>query len=225
MTILFFRYGPDFLLLALLILIFFRSARTKQQKRKRAILFLKRIAPLTLASYLLCAWAIPFVFGSFFVTARYLPQKLEAHKLRLYWQVACLIPGVKASDEDIQETIEEIGAEYSMHPALIRALVQVESSSNQMAISPLGACGLTQMMPNTYYSMARGNPFSVRSNLRAGTLYLRKLYRRYNGNLDLALAAYNAGPGTIARHGRVPPGSVSRYVAKVRRLYKQYKKG
>ena len=110
-----------------------------------------------------------------------------------------------------------------MHPDLIRAVVRVESSNNQFALSNVGACGLMQVMPNTFYSLHGGNPFTVRSNLTAGTMYLRQLYRQFDGNIELALAAYNTGPGMVARRGAVPPGGVRRYVDKVMWWYKNYR--
>ena len=119
--------------------------------------------------------------------------------------------------------LPQVAREYTMNPDLIRAIVRVESSNNQFAISNVGGCGLMQVMPNTYYSLRRGNPFSVKSNLRAGTEYLRSLYRRYNGNIEMAIAAYNAGPGRVAQHGSVPPGNVRRYVDKVMWWYKKYR--
>ena len=80
-----------------------------------------------------------------------------------------------------------------------------------------------QVMPNTFFSLRRGNPFAVRSNLRAGTKYVRKLYRRFDGNVELALAAYNTGPGVVTRRGAIPPGGVRRYVDKVMWWYEHYR--
>ncbi len=83
-----------------------------------------------------------------------------------------------------------------------------------------------QVMPNTFFSLQGGNPFAVKSNLRAGTKYLRKLYRRFDGNLDLTIAAYNAGPNAVSRHGGIPPyAETRRYVLKVKKLYTLYKNG
>lgn len=110
-----------------------------------------------------------------------------------------------------------------MHPDLIRAVVHVESSNNQFALSNVGGCGLMQVMPDTFFSLRGGNPFAVKSNLSAGTEYLRKLYRRFDGNIELALAAYNIGPGVVARLGAVPSGGVRRYVDKVMWWYRYYR--
>lgn len=218
------RYGVDLLLLTILLWFFIRTGKTKAQKRRRLKVLYRRVAPISIVFLFFCFYAVPILLGPYFHHARYLPQILEAHKLRLYWQIACIFPGVKPSADNIQQAIDEVAAEYTMHPDLIRALVQVESSNNQFAISSVGACGLTQVMPNTYYSLGRGNPFALKANLRAGTKYIRHLYRRFDGNLELALAAYNAGPGTIARHRKVPNGPVHQYVVKVTRLYRYYRK-
>lgn len=135
----------------------------------------------------------------------------------------CLIPGLKPSKQDLQRAINQAGRKYTMHPDLIRAVVKVESSNNLFAISPVGACGLMQIMPDTYFAFGRGNPFAVNANLNAGTRYLRHLYRLHNGNIEMALAAYNAGPSLVKRHGGVPPGSVRRYVNRVMWWYSKYK--
>jgi hypothetical protein len=222
MDVFLFRYGIDILIICLFVWIFVKSARTGVKKRRRITLLLTRVVPFLLVSYLFLALAIPGVFGTFSLYARYLPQVLEAHKLRLYYQVVCIIPGVKSSELEIQRAINETAKEYTMHPDLIRAVIRVESSNNQFALSWLGACGLMQLMPDTFYSLQRGNPFGVRSNLTAGTLYLRQLYRRFNGNIELALAAYHAGPGVVINHGAVPPGAARRYVDRVMGWYKKY---
>lgn len=223
MDALLFRYGFDILVSFIFVWLFIASGNTNAKKRKRCFLLIQRVLPITLAAFFLVSIVIPSVFGSVSHYARYFPQFVEAHKLRLYWQVACIIPRVKGTDARIQQTIDEIAREYTMHPDLIRAVVRVESSSNQFALSNVGGCGLMQVMPNTFFSLRGGNPFAVRSNLSAGTKYLRKLYRRFDGNVELALAAYNAGPGVVARHGVIPPGGVRRYVDKVMWWYGHYR--
>lgn len=223
MIALLFRYGFDILIFGILVLLFIVTSRTKAEKRKRIFFLFRRILPITLAAFLLAAIIIPGVLGPVSRHARYLPQIIESHKLRFYWRLTCVLPGVSGSDTDIQRAINQIAGEYTMHPDLIRAVVRVESSNNQFALSGVGGCGLMQVMPNTYFSLRSGNPFSVKSNLRAGTEYLRSLYRRFGGNIELALAAYNAGPGTVAGLRAVPAGEVRSYVDKVMRCYRQYR--
>lgn len=223
MLALLFRYGFDILVFGGLLWFFVATGRTKAKKRQRIVFLLRRVFPIALAVFFLSAIVIPGVLGPVSRHARYFPQLLEAHKLRLYWQIACIIPGVSSSETKIQRAINEVAREYTMHPDLIRAIVKVESSNNQFALSEVGGCGLMQVMPNTYYSLRGGNPFAVRSNLRAGTEYLRSLYRRFDGNVELAIAAYNGGPGAVTHRGAVPPGAVRRYVDNVMWWYGKYR--
>ena len=89
---------------------------------------------------------------------------------------------------------------------LVRAVVQVESAFNPYARSPKGAMGLMQLMPATAQEFGVKNPFNPAENVRAGVAYLRRLLDRYQNNEELALAAYNAGPGAVDKHGQnVPP--------------------
>ena len=102
----------------------------------------------------------------------------------------------------------------------MRAVVQVESGYNPYARSPKGALGLMQLMPATIQQFGVRNPFNPMENIRAGVSYLRQLLDRYSNNEALALAAYNAGPGAVDRHGEaVPPYRETRdYVSKINRM-------
>jgi soluble lytic murein transglycosylase-like protein len=105
----------------------------------------------------------------------------------------------------------------SVRPSLVRAVIQVESAFNPRAVSPKGALGLMQLMPATARQFNVVNAFDPEDNVRAGVLYLRQLIDRYDGNEQLALAAYNAGPGAVDRHGQsVPPYRETRsYVSRI----------
>jgi soluble lytic murein transglycosylase-like protein len=103
---------------------------------------------------------------------------------------------------------------------LIRAVVQVESAFNPAAKSVKGALGLMQLMPATIQQFGVKNPLDPQENIRAGVAYLRQLLDRYRNDEQLALAAYNAGPGAVDRHGQsVPPyAETQQYIARVHGL-------
>ena len=103
---------------------------------------------------------------------------------------------------------------------LVRAVMQVESAFNPNAISPKGAMGLMQLMPATMRQYGVRNAFNPAENVRAGVAYLRALLDRYSNNEELALAAYNAGPGAVDKYGQaIPPyRETQNYVAKINKM-------
>ncbi|MCU1383667.1 MAG: hypothetical protein JWL71_2364 [Acidobacteria bacterium] len=118
------------------------------------------------------------------------------------------------------DLIYEHSQTQRVRPDLVRAVMQVESGFNPYARSPKGAMGLMQLMPSTARQYGVRNAFNPAENVRAGVAYLRELLDRYQGNEELALAAYNAGPGAVDKHGQtVPPYRETRsYVAQIGKM-------
>ncbi|WP_457573865.1 lytic transglycosylase domain-containing protein [Desulfolithobacter sp.] len=133
---------------------------------------------------------------------------------------------VTVSGGELERYIRRAAFEHQVDPYLIKAIIKAESNFNPYAVSPNGAQGLMQLMPDTARELKVENPFDAAQNIWGGTRYFRKLLDAYHGDLALSLAAYNAGPGRVARHGDVPRIPETRaYVRKVIELYRSYQKG
>lgn len=118
-------------------------------------------------------------------------------------------------------TIEEVGNRHAVDPLLIAAVAEAESSFRVDAVSPKGALGLMQLMP--VHVVGGVEPFDPESNLELGAALLAELSARFDGRLELALAAYHAGPGAVERFGGVPPyRSTERYVERVLEIYLEH---
>jgi hypothetical protein len=125
-----------------------------------------------------------------------------------------------ADGEDVHSPFDALIEDHALRnglaPELVRAVIQVESGFNSLAVSPKGAMGLMQLMPATARDFGVINPFHPEQNIAAGVRYLRQLLDRYDSNVELALAAYNAGPASVERYSGVPPYRETRdYVKKV----------
>jgi soluble lytic murein transglycosylase len=125
---------------------------------------------------------------------------------------------------NIDEIITRYAAANRLEKALVQAVIKAESDYNPRAVSSKGAQGMMQLIPETAQEMKVTNPFDPEDNIRGGTRYLRKMLDLFNGNVDLALAAYNAGPGAVRQHGGIPPFSETRnYVQRVKRFLHAYR--
>jgi soluble lytic murein transglycosylase-like protein len=114
-------------------------------------------------------------------------------------------PTMAQSSTRYEPLVQKYSAKYGVDPALVRAVIQVESNWNPKAVSKAGAMGLMQLMPENVKAMKVSDPFDPEQNIRAGVEMLASNLRKYGGDTTLALAAYNAGPGAVAKYGGVPP--------------------
>ena len=134
--------------------------------------------------------------------------------------VAANARGHQASQEEIDSSIVMAAARHNVDPNLVRAVVKVESNFNSNAVSSKGAIGLMQLMPKTARELKVKNPFDPDQNVDAGVRHLKYLLESYNGDVNLTLAAYNAGEGAVRRSAGVPHYSETQnYVRRITNLY------
>lgn len=125
--------------------------------------------------------------------------------------------------EPYADEIAVAAQEFGVDPALVRAVIHAESAFNESAISPAGAQGLMQLMPATAQELGVTDAMTANHNIRGGVHYLAKMLQRFDGNITLATAAYNAGPGAVGRYGGVPPYAETKaYVNRVGILHERY---
>jgi soluble lytic murein transglycosylase-like protein len=117
---------------------------------------------------------------------------------------------------DFNEIIDNNSKKYNINSSIIKAVIKAESDFDPSVVSSAGAMGLMQLMPDTAKSLGVGEPFDPVENIEGGVKYLKEMLNKFGGNLELALAAYNAGPGNVVKYGGIPPfQETENYVAKI----------
>ena len=131
-------------------------------------------------------------------------------------------PNPTREQSAFDEIIAEAAEAYEIPFAFIKAVIRVESAFDPHAVSHAGAQGLMQLMPATAESLNCADPFDPRENVMAGTQFLSVLSNRYHGDINLTLAAYNAGSGTVSRYDGIPYEATRRYIERVFQYYLEY---
>lgn len=135
-----------------------------------------------------------------------------------------LVKNLSQKEKVFQHIVKNASHVHLLPEALILAVIRVESNFNQLAVSPKGAQGLMQLMPSTAMELSVRNSFDPAENIMGGTKYLKLLMTRFNGNIDLVLAAYNGGPTLVERNERQIPDNegIRAYIRDVKKFYKEY---
>jgi soluble lytic murein transglycosylase-like protein len=119
--------------------------------------------------------------------------------------------------------VEHYSELYELDYRLVKSVIEVESCFDAYAVSRVGARGLMQLMPATAKELGVQEPFNARQNIRGGTSYLRKMMNRFDGDIKLALAAYNAGPGAVEKYKGIPPYKETQsYVKRILKKFQAY---
>ncbi len=129
----------------------------------------------------------------------------------------------KERERAYQPYIEEASKLYGIPTAFIKAVIKIESNYNPRAVSRVGAMGLMQLMPATAAHLNVTDPFDPRQNILGGTRYLRRLSDKYDGDINLVLSGYNAGPGNVEKAGGIPFEQTQAYVRNVYYWYQRYR--
>jgi soluble lytic murein transglycosylase-like protein len=172
-----------------------------------------------------------FYFGLVYTSGKGFIKSKARHRISdiLPTNTSCI---VLSSDDELKDSvsiydtwIKSACHKYHIEPALVKAVIHAESRFNPQAVSPKGAMGLMQLSPVTASSLGIDDPFNPRTNINAGTRYLKDLLDSFQGNKRLALAAYNSGPTRVSQYNGIPPFSETRkYLKKVLRYFSYYQK-
>lgn len=131
--------------------------------------------------------------------------------------------GGRGGNQAVGEIIRNYARQFKLEEALIRAVIKVESDYNPLAVSHKGAMGMMQLIPETARLMKVRDPYNMEENIRGGSRYLRLMLDEF-GEIELALAAYNAGPGAVRRYRGIPPFAETRsYVERVKKAMHHYR--
>lgn len=145
---------------------------------------------------------------------------------KVYMRETPLLPDAWYDSRDYDDVISEAARQNGLSFSLLKALIRVESYFNPRAVSKRGAMGLMQIMPGNLEILNVSDPFDPWENIMGGARYLKAMLVRFDGQLPLALAAYNAGPAAVERYNDIPPYEETRsYVERVLKFFHYYKKG
>lgn len=186
-----------------------------------------------LALLSLPAWAELYVYqesdGTSWITDRKMPRDRYTYLKTIGRPTAVVscrnmtASKMERRASDYLNTIETYSATYKVDPDMVKAIIAVESCFDKRAVSKVGARGLMQLMPETARELRVWDSFDASQNIRGGTKYFSQMLTRFNRDIELALAAYNAGPSAVEKYGGIPPYAETRgYVKKVLDRYEGY---
>ena len=146
-----------------------------------------------------------------------------SEKFKVYMREKPQRPRALNNSREYDDVISEAARQHGLDFPLLKALIHVESYFDPLAVSRKGAMGLTQIMPGNLELLKISDPFDPWENIMGGARYLKSMLERFDGQLVLALAAYNAGPTAVERYNAIPPFKETReYVEKVMKVFHQY---